>query len=197
MSTRSLDVQSSYGVGEGEIVEIKDGIERRPEVQLLREMLEIGSLSGQERGLAEYLCGQAKVLGLTSCIDEVGNFVACTKGDPLQTSPSVKDIMLVGHMDVVPGEVAIRHEGDLLYGRGAVDAKGPLAGFLLATSRVKFMSSRMMSYVSFCSNSGMRSGRFSVWTRRACFFNNRRAACKTSASSSTINRLPKSLIIGN
>lgn len=137
MNMESRETETDARTSDGEFVEVKLGLERRPEVQLLREMLDIRSLSGQERGLAEFLCEQAHVLGLTACIDEVGNFVACTKGDPLRTATRVKDIVLVGHMDVVPGEVAIRFEGDLLYGRGAVDAKGPLAGFLLAASRIK------------------------------------------------------------
>lgn len=137
MSTTSELGQHGSGAAEGMITEVKNGLETSPQVQLLRKMLAIGSLSGHERELAEYLCHQARELGLTACIDEVGNFVASTKGDPLRTSPGTRDIVLVGHMDVVPGEVAIRCEGDLLFGRGAVDAKGPLAGFLLAASRVK------------------------------------------------------------
>jgi LysW-gamma-L-lysine carboxypeptidase len=34
-----------------------------------------------------------------------------------------------------PGEIAVRREGDLLYGRGAVDAKGPMAAFVVAAAR--------------------------------------------------------------
>ena len=44
-------------------------------------------------------------------------------------------VLLLGHMDTVPGEMPVRREGDLLYGRGAVDAKGPLAAFILAAAR--------------------------------------------------------------
>ena len=40
-----------------------------------------------------------------------------------------RDIVLLGHMDTVPGDIPIRREGDVLYGRGSVDAKGPLAAF--------------------------------------------------------------------
>jgi LysW-gamma-L-lysine carboxypeptidase len=41
---------------------------------------------------------------------------------------------MLGHIDTVPGEIQVRREGDLLYGRGAVDAKGPLAAFVSAAS---------------------------------------------------------------
>jgi LysW-gamma-L-lysine carboxypeptidase len=39
-------------------------------------------------------------------------------------------------MDTVPGHVPVRREGGFLYGRGTVDAKGPLATFVLASARV-------------------------------------------------------------
>jgi LysW-gamma-L-lysine carboxypeptidase len=40
-------------------------------------------------------------------------------------------------MDTVPGVVPIRREGELLYGRGSVDAKGPLAAFTIAAARAQ------------------------------------------------------------
>lgn len=104
---------------------------------LLQRLLEIDSPSGSELRLAEFLRDRATSLGLVATIDDAGNFVAATSGDPLRTSPGVHDIVLLGHMDVVPGTVPIHVEGDLLFGRGAVDAKGPLAAFLLAAARVR------------------------------------------------------------
>jgi LysW-gamma-L-lysine carboxypeptidase len=43
---------------------------------------------------------------------------------------------LLGHMDTVPGLIPVRRHGNQLYGRGAVDAKGPLTAFVLAAARV-------------------------------------------------------------
>ncbi|MBN1316941.1 MAG: M20/M25/M40 family metallo-hydrolase, partial [Anaerolineales bacterium] len=40
----------------------------------------------------------------------------------------------LGHMDTVAGMAAVREEDNLLYGRGAVDAKGPLATLILAAA---------------------------------------------------------------
>ncbi len=104
-----------------------------PEERLLREMVEIRSLSGEEQGVAEYLARRMNELGLDAAVDEVGNAVGHA------THPDAQgrfiDIMLLGHMDTVPGDVPVRREGDLLYGRGTVDAKGPLAAFTLAASR--------------------------------------------------------------
>ncbi len=104
---------------------------------LLREMVEIPSLSGEEWRLATYLVGRAREMGLSATIDEAGNFVAATSGEPLRAVEGLKDIVLLGHMDVVPGDVEVRQVGDLLYGRGTVDAKGPLATFVMAAAMLK------------------------------------------------------------
>src|SRR5262249_29998753 len=45
-------------------------------------------------------------------------------------------VVLLGHMDTVRGVVPIRIEDGRLYGRGAVDAKGPLAAFVCAAARL-------------------------------------------------------------
>jgi LysW-gamma-L-lysine carboxypeptidase len=44
-------------------------------------------------------------------------------------------VMLLGHIDTVPGFIPVTREGDRLAGRGAVDAKGPLACFVAAAAR--------------------------------------------------------------
>ena len=43
--------------------------------------------------------------------------------------------MLLGHIDTVPGDIPVRIEHDLLFGRGSVDAKGPLATFVAGAAR--------------------------------------------------------------
>ena len=98
-------------------------------VALLREMLETPSLSGQEKAIAELLVRRMSEAGFSAHIDEAGNAVGMVGDGP-------EDIVLLGHMDTVPGEIPVRIEGDLLYGRGAVDAKGPLATFISAVALV-------------------------------------------------------------
>lgn len=98
--------------------------------RLLREMLEIESHSGDEARLAAFLAERMERLGLAASVDEAGNAVGSRSG-PGETS---YEIVLLGHMDTVPGRVPVRLEGDLLYGRGAVDAKGPLAAFVAAAA---------------------------------------------------------------
>ncbi|AOL16197.1 N-acetyl-lysine deacetylase [Sulfolobus sp. A20] len=42
------------------------------------------------------------------------------------------DVLLASHVDTVPGFIPPKEEGETIYGRGAVDAKGPLVGMILA-----------------------------------------------------------------
>jgi LysW-gamma-L-lysine carboxypeptidase len=94
-------------------------------VALLTDMLEIPSLSTQEAALGQWLVRRLRTLGFTARRDEVGNVIALW-------GSGLKEIVLLGHMDTVPGWIPVRREGDMLYGRGAVDAKGPLAAAIAA-----------------------------------------------------------------
>jgi LysW-gamma-L-lysine carboxypeptidase len=92
-------------------------------------MVEIPSLSGEESALAAYLVDVMRALGFQAEIDAAGNAVGVL-GDGTQ------EIVLLGHMDTVPGAIPVRVEDGKLYGRGSVDAKGPLAAFIAAASQV-------------------------------------------------------------
>jgi len=104
-----------------------DAAEADRAVALLTGMLQIPSLSGQEEALAAWLVAQMCVLGFTAQRDGAGNAVGHLGDGPRQ-------IVLLGHLDTVPGEVPVRRDGALLYGRGAVDAKGPLAAMVMAAA---------------------------------------------------------------
>jgi [amino group carrier protein]-lysine/ornithine hydrolase len=89
------------------------------------------SPSGEERCAVEWLVGRMKSLGYTNAfIDDAGNAVGEIGQGPNQ-------IVLLGHIDTVPGEIRIEQDGNLLYGRGSADAKGPLACFVDAAAKVR------------------------------------------------------------
>jgi LysW-gamma-L-lysine carboxypeptidase len=96
---------------------------------MLRRMVEIPSVTGAEGELAGYLVRQMRALGFCAFLDEAGN-ARGEIGD--LNGPSV---MLLGHVDTVPGQLPVRVYEGVLYGRGAVDAKGPLAAMLWAAAR--------------------------------------------------------------
>lgn len=103
-----------------------------PDARLLFEMVSIASLTERERPLAEHLEAAMRERGMRSHIDAAGNAVGMV-GSPDGTGRCI-DIVLLGHMDTVPGEIPVRIEGETLHGRGSVDAKGPLATFVCAVS---------------------------------------------------------------
>jgi [amino group carrier protein]-lysine/ornithine hydrolase len=112
----------------------------RPEEaeNLLHEMVEIPSVSGDERRIAAYLAEVARQHGFDSGIDAAGNMIASRgpAGAPV--------IMLIGHMDTVPGDSRPRRTGSLLHGRGTVDAKGPLAAMLCAAASADIGPARVV-----------------------------------------------------
>jgi [amino group carrier protein]-lysine/ornithine hydrolase len=105
---------------------------RHEAVELLRRMVEIESVTGNERCLAEFLVEWMNAAGFDARIDDAGNAIGVREG---AVCDDTRELMLLGHMDTVPGCVPVRLDGDLLYGRGTVDAKGPLATFIAAASQ--------------------------------------------------------------
>jgi LysW-gamma-L-lysine carboxypeptidase len=99
-------------------------------------MVEIPSLSGEEQGVAAFLASQMLALGMNAEVDEAGNAVGIVPFTQIPGRPLI-DLVMLGHMDTVPGDIPVRREGDLLHGRGSVDAKGPLATFAMAAARAK------------------------------------------------------------
>jgi len=100
-------------------------------VELLRSLVAIPSVSRNEKGASEFLVRAMTLLGLRASIDSSGSVVG-VRGS---SDALAKEIVLLGHIDTVPGHISIRVEDDCLYGRGSVDAKGPLAAFTLAAAR--------------------------------------------------------------
>ena len=98
-------------------------------IGFLHRMVKIPSPSGHEAELAHFMAGVMRELGYTVSRDEAGNVVG-TIGDA-----GMPEIMLLGHMDTCAGDLEASFDGDRIVGRGAVDAKGPLAARVIAGAR--------------------------------------------------------------
>lgn len=98
------------------------------EIAFLEQCVRIPSPSYNEAEVATFLVDYMQQHGLEAFCDEAGNAIG-TVGD---TGPL---IVLLGHIDTVPGNIPVRIEQGRLYGRGSVDAKGPFAAFVCATIR--------------------------------------------------------------
>ncbi|TDV43205.1 M20/M25/M40 family metallo-hydrolase [Actinophytocola oryzae] len=107
----------------------RDREQDRAAVRVLRDLVAIPSFSGDEGPAAEYLAGRMADLGYAVRIDAVGNVVGELGGAGGPT------IMMVGHLDTVAGTLPVREVDGVLYGRGTVDAKGPLAAMVHAGAR--------------------------------------------------------------
>jgi LysW-gamma-L-lysine carboxypeptidase len=99
------------------------------EIELLESLLKVYSPTGSEGQAVEFLVGAMNQLGFEAKVDRTGNAVGV-----LGTGP--RELVLLGHIDTVPGEIPVHRDRDMLYGRGSVDAKGPLACFTCAAARV-------------------------------------------------------------
>lgn len=109
--------------------------------ELLIGAVSIPSLSGQEAAVAGYLRGWMEARGFAARVDEAGNAVGARGNGPYT-------VALLGHMDTVPGDIAVRVDGDgVLHGRGSVDAKGPLCTFMAAVAALPLQALDHVQFV--------------------------------------------------
>lgn len=104
-------------------------------IELLYGLVKIYSPSTQERTASEYFVAQMNEMGLHAFVDDAGNAVGIL-------GEGAREIVLLGHIDTFHGYIEPRIEtgaqgrAPVLYGRGAVDAKGCLAAFASAVAQV-------------------------------------------------------------
>ncbi len=97
----------------------------RDPLALLPGLLAYYSPTGEEEQAVSFLAESMGAMGFEVWCDEAGNVIG-SRGS------GNREILLLGHIDTVSGMIPVRWEGDVIYGRGAVDAKGPLACFVSA-----------------------------------------------------------------
>ncbi len=103
--------------------------------ELLETLVSIPSPTGEEDECADALASFFEEHGREVYRDDVGNVRA----------PADDAVLYTSHVDTVPGEIPVRVEdgddgsgsveGPVLWGRGSVDAKGPLAAMAVAAVR--------------------------------------------------------------
>src|ERR1017187_1921666 len=113
------DVATGAGVATGTGIDV---------AELLTAMLSVPSPSGQEDAVASLLVSRLLHAGVDVDGDAAGNVVAAWGDGP-------GTIALVGHVDTGPGPIGVRRYADVIDGRAAVDAKGPLATPIAAVRR--------------------------------------------------------------
>ncbi|MFQ3567698.1 MAG: [LysW]-lysine hydrolase [Aggregatilineales bacterium] len=98
---------------------------------LLHALVAVPSPSYHEAAAARLLVDWMANHGYDEAfVDAVGNAVGIRGG-----RSAARTIVLLGHIDTFDGDLPVRIDGRVLYGRGTVDAKGPLAAFAVAGAR--------------------------------------------------------------
>jgi LysW-gamma-L-lysine carboxypeptidase len=100
---------------------------------LLVDLVETPSPTGEEGACAERLVEFFENHGREAFLDEAGNVRA----------PADDSVLLTSHIDTVPGDIPVRVESgdgeregsEVLWGRGSVDAAGSLVGMAVAAVR--------------------------------------------------------------
>ena len=96
---------------------------------LLEDVVQIPSVTRDEAAAARRLAGFFEAHDREVWVDEVGNVRA----------PADDGVLLTSHIDTVPGDIPVRveegEEGEVLWGRGSVDAKGPLCSMAVTAAR--------------------------------------------------------------
>ncbi|QPC85247.1 [LysW]-lysine hydrolase [Phototrophicus methaneseepsis] len=98
---------------------------------LLHNLVATPSQSTQESAATSYLTHWMNQHSYDEAfVDEAGNAIGII-------GSGSRDVILLGHIDTFSGNPPVHVNGRNLYGRGSVDAKGPLATFAAAARRAK------------------------------------------------------------
>ena len=100
--------------------------------ELTRRLIDIESISGNEKNVALYLADYLRGCGADVSLDEA------EPGRPNVVAQWGKpDVVLSTHLDTVPPFFSSREDGEFIYGRGACDAKGIIAAQIEAATRLR------------------------------------------------------------
>lgn len=111
------------------VIRTGNALDDRTAIDLVTRAVSCPSPSGHEAAVTQILVEAMSAGGAEAHVDESGNAVGAWGTGPLK-------VAFLGHMDTVPGEIPVRVEGGVLYGRGSVDAKGSLCAAIAAASRL-------------------------------------------------------------
>ncbi|MFB6094877.1 MAG: [LysW]-lysine hydrolase [Halodesulfurarchaeum sp.] len=89
--------------------------------ELLRDLVETPSVSGDEDACAARLADFFETRDRETWRDEAGNLRV----------PGDHALLLTSHLDTVPGDIPVEERDGALWGRGSVDAKGSLAAMAI------------------------------------------------------------------
>jgi LysW-gamma-L-lysine carboxypeptidase len=123
-------------------------------VEFLTEMVRTPSLCGSEEEVAQLMCASMEDWGF----EDVGRDAAGNVLGRVGPADAAQSVVLLGHMDTVPGEIPVEIRDGALYGRGSVDAKGPLSTAVVAAARAAERTSARIIVAGAVQEEGPSSG---------------------------------------
>jgi acetylornithine deacetylase len=106
-------------------------------VALLRSLIDIDSTTGCEANVGRWLSGELRGRGW-QVVEQPVDGHRCN----ILASLEAPEVVFSTHLDCVPPFFPSRVEGDLVYGRGACDAKGCVATQVVAAERLRLAGHR-------------------------------------------------------
>lgn len=101
--------------------------------QLTRQLIDIPSLTGDEKAVGEFLATHLASLGYNIELQEAG----AERFNVFATTGEAPRIVFSTHMDTVPPFIASSEDGEYIYGRGSCDAKGIIAAQIFAAEQLR------------------------------------------------------------
>jgi acetylornithine deacetylase len=101
--------------------------------ELIRKLIDIPSLTGDELAMGQYLSTYLEGLGYRVERQEV----APDRFNVIGTTQAAPRIVFSTHMDTVPPFIESREDDEFIYGRGSCDAKGIIAAQIFAAERLR------------------------------------------------------------
>lgn len=101
--------------------------------ELTKKLIDIPSVTGEEKAAGEFLSAQLESLGYKVERQELEK----DRFNVFATTGATPRVVLSTHMDTVPPYIAASEEEELIYGRGACDAKGIIAAQITAAEQLR------------------------------------------------------------
>lgn len=101
--------------------------------ELTRKLIDIPSISGDEKAVGLFLAAHLEVLGYRVNLQEVEK----DRFNVIATTDAAPRVALSTHMDTVPPFIVSREDDKKIFGRGACDAKGIIAAQIMAAERLR------------------------------------------------------------
>jgi acetylornithine deacetylase len=109
--------------------------------ELTRKLIDIPSLSGDEKLVGRFLQSQLEsrgyVVEIQQVVDEAVSKDANERFNVIATTGLRPRVVLSTHMDTVPPYISSSENEEKIFGRGACDAKGIIAAQIMAAERLR------------------------------------------------------------